>query len=285
MNWTVTAEESGLSLHNFLSQKVGTQLSGKALKRLLEKGCCQLNGRLERFPNTLVGRGDRIALQASAAPTTPSKGLHLIWSDRDFMAVDKPAGMNSEDVPAKLHPHAALAHRLDRDTTGVLLLGKTKQAAEALQELFRKRQVDKEYIAVVDGLLKPKSGEVKNFLGKKAIYHGQAIMGAVCQTEGLAAVTQWEVLQYGKEATHIKCMPQTGRTHQLRVHMAEQGHPILGDPIYGKQYTCTYRPNRCMLHCREMRFVHPKTAKEIVVTAELPSDITATLMALFGKLA
>lgn len=282
MDWIVNGQESGLSLQRFLAQKLGSGFSAKRIKRSLEKGACQMNGRLERFPHILVGKGDRVTWLEPLSPVLPEKKeLQILWTEGDFLAIAKPAGVKSEDIPKNIGQETALAHRLDRDTTGVLLLGRTQAAADALADLFRQRQVEKEYQAIVDGHLQPREGEVKNYLGKKSIYEGQTLWGQVTQNRGQYAETRWCVLSYGKQASHIACFPYTGRTHQIRVHIADLGHPILGDLMYGRQQRSPYRPGRCLLHCKELRFPHPQTKQEVIVTAPLPEDFSQALATLF----
>lgn len=282
LEWIVTPQESGLPLHRFIAQHIGPNFSIKAIKRLLESGACQLNGHIERFANFVVGRGDKISLSVQQEQKTKTLQFPIIWSDADFFAIDKPAGIVSEEIPhaaivKKIAPSAALAHRLDRDTTGALLLGRSPESAQLLMNLFRARKVKKVYYAWVDGNIINRSGLIDNYLGKKATYHGQALWGEVSSSEGVRALTRWEVLQQGQDMTFVACYPETGRTHQIRVHMSEMGHPILGDSSYGRSFKSTYHAPRCLLHCAEMDFVHPKTGLKITVKAPLPDDMQKVL--------
>lgn len=173
-------------------------------------------------------------------------------------------------------------HRLDRDTTGVLLFAKTAEALEAMVSLFRKHHVQKTYYALVAGVPKDKKGVVDNFLGKKHLYQGQTIWGAVSLDKGLRAVTEWEIEKSGKHAALLRCSPKTGRTHQLRVHLSEMGHPILGDFQYCRTFTSPYQPARCLLHAASLSFPHPITQTAMTLTSPIPEDFSEASKELFS---
>ena len=129
--------------------------------------------------------------------------------------------------------------------------------------------------------MEPAKGKVENYLGKKQAYAGQTIWGAVSPSRGLYACTEWERLKKGDISSLVACHPTTGRTHQIRVHMAEMGHPILGDYQYGKRFLCPYRPPRILLHAEEFSFYHPSTGKSLCLTAPLPDDFKIAQQKLF----
>jgi RluA family pseudouridine synthase len=149
-----------------------------------------------------------------------------------------------------------------------LALAKTEAALLNLTEQFRNRTVQKEYLAWVDGTPSPASGVVENQLGKLKVFQGQTLWGAVKQ--GSYAKTSWSVVKTKDNKSLVLCRPETGRTHQIRIHLADLGHPILGDSTYGKRFRSPYRPSRILLHASKLSFTHPKTALPLAVEAPLP---------------
>lgn len=196
-----------------------------------------------------------------APPDTPLDVLH---EDHELLVVNKPAGLLS--VPGKgpdltdcllsrvqdAFPTALLVHRLDRDTSGVMVFGQTPHAQRHLGLQFEKRQMKKTYVARVFGHLEPKTGTVDLPLIVDWPNRPRQI---VCHETGKPAVTDWRVQRYSEVETRLRLMPQTGRSHQLRVHMLALGHPILGDPLYAQGAAADYE--RMMLHSEELRLRHP----------------------------
>ena len=179
-------------------------------------------------------------MDAYDPPTEPIKVLH---EDHEIVVVDKPSGLLS--VPGKgehladcllsrvqeAYPMALLVHRLDRDTSGVMIFALSPHAQRHLGLQFEKRQVKKTYVARVWGRLEPRKGTVDLPL---IVDWPNRPKQMVCHETGKAAVTDWRVQRYGDEETRVRLMPKTGRSHQLRVHMLALGHPILGDPFYAE---------------------------------------------------
>ncbi len=196
-----------------------------------------------------------------APPDVPLEVLH---EDHQILVVDKPAGLLS--VPGKgpeladcllarvqaAFPTALLVHRLDRDTSGVMVFALTPHAQRHLGLQFERRKVRKSYVARVWGRLEPKTGTVDLPI---IVDWPNRPRQKVCHETGRAAVTDWRVLRHGMDETRVRLMPLTGRSHQLRVHMAELGHPILGDPLYAQGPARAYP--RLMLHSEELRLRHP----------------------------
>ncbi len=290
--WIVSADESGMRLLPFLKNKLGDAVSARHLKRAMDAGRCQLNGKSERFGATLVGKGDRINfhdLKERSLSLVEGAGPRFIYLDEFLVIYDKPAGIASTDVGLlaavqKRLPEAQLIHRLDRDTTGALVFAKMPEVGEAMVSLFKKRKVQKTYLALVDGIPSRSAGVVQNYLGKLSEYHGQAIWGSVAKERGLVACTRWEVEKTGREASVLLCYPETGRTHQIRVHLSGLGHPILGDYQYGRTFHCPYRPERILLHAYALAFEHPITKETIDVSAPPPQDFQSAVKTLIGKL-
>jgi 23S rRNA pseudouridine955/2504/2580 synthase/23S rRNA pseudouridine1911/1915/1917 synthase len=289
LEWIVTDQESGLKLLSFLAQRLEGKYSFRFLKRLVERNSCQINGRTERFASTLLGKGDHVYLcieQAFYSSSLELETQRILYEDDALLVYNKPAGINSDEqgILSLLKPRASslqLVHRLDRDTTGVLILAKQSTAFENLVNKFKQFQVQKRYLAIVDGIVAQQKGIIENYLGKKQAYAGQTIWGSVPASRGLYALTEWQRLRQGQTASFLVCMPKTGRTHQLRVHLAEMGHPILGDFQYGKRFQCPYRPFRYLLHAEEIRFYHPLTGESLCLSAPLPDDFKMAQQKLF----
>lgn len=278
MQWRVTQAESGLSLQNFLNEKIGKAYSGRQLKRAIEKNACAVNGRIERFASKRVGAGDLIAFDETiVALSVLSKfeNQRILYEDEYLLVYNKPAGIAStpEDLLKLLRDYQAslfLVHRLDRDTTGCVILAKNPLMLSALENAFRERKVNKNYLAIVDGLI-GKSGTVDNYLAKVHAYQGQSLWGAV-EVGGLHAITRWKCILRGLDSSLIQCQPETGRTHQIRVHCSGMGHPILGDVQYGKRFQSSYHPQRPLLHAHSVKFLHPMSQQPLTVESPLPND-------------
>ena len=207
-------------------------------------------------------------------PQDPLKVLH---EDHEIVVVDKPAGVLS--VPGKgahladcllarvqeAFPTALLVHRLDRDTSGVMVFAQTPHAQRHLGLQFEKRQTKKTYVARVWGHLEPKSGTVDLPL---IVDWPNRPRQMVCHETGKEAVTDWRVLRHGQEETRVRLMPKTGRSHQLRVHMLALGHPILGDPLYATGAAAAFP--RLMLHSEELRLRHPDGGAGMRFRAKAP---------------
>jgi len=196
--------------------------------------------------------------------TPPQDPLEVLHEDHEIIVVNKPAGLLS--VPGKgahladcllsrvqeAFPTALLVHRLDRDTSGVMIFAQTPHAQRHLGLQFEKRQTKKAYVARVWGRLEPKTGTVDLPL---IVDWPNRPRQMVCHDTGKQAVTDWRVLRYGDTETRVRLSPKTGRSHQLRVHMLALGHPILGDPFYAEGAAAAYP--RLMLHSEELRLRHP----------------------------
>ena len=207
----------------------------------------------------------------------PDDPLAVIHEDHELLLVDKPAGLLS--VPGKgpeladcllarvqaVFPMALLVHRLDRDTSGVMVFALTPHAQRHLGLQFEKRQTKKSYVAEVYGQLEPKTGTVDLPL---IVDWPNRPRQMVCHETGKAAQTDWRVLRYRAPSTRVRLMPKTGRSHQLRVHMLALGHPIMGDPFYA-QGPAREAP-RLMLHSEELRLRHPDGGQGMRFRAKVP---------------
>jgi len=274
MKWLVPAPQK---LVAFLQHQLG-DYSGKFLRRVLEANLCRINGKIERFGSRDVRGGDAVELaphwKSLLTPELPK--FETLYEDEFFKIVDKPSNWvcTDEEALRAFGPKHYLVHRLDKDTTGLLIVAKSPTVRDRFMELFEQRAISKQYLALVDGV--PNEGGVrKSLLGKKGSFQGQTIWGS--GPKGLTAITPWKRLAMGAKAALLLVEPETGRTHQIRVHLAEMGYPILVDRQYAKSFRCPLFIQRPLLHAYRLRFDHPFLGKSIDLTAPLPLDMREAL--------
>ncbi|HSD35115.1 MAG TPA: RluA family pseudouridine synthase [Alphaproteobacteria bacterium] len=299
---TVTQDETDLRLDRWFKRRFPTLGHGR-LEKLLRTGQVRVDGRRAKASMRLEpGQSVRVPPLGIEAPAPkrrveidPGEASDLkrrvLYKDAWLIALDKPAGLavqggtrTERHLDAMLdalrfdaEERPKLVHRLDRDTSGVLLLARTTPAARALAEAFRHKDARKLYWAVTVGVPERSSGTIDLPLAKLAGARGERV--AADQEEGLRAVTRWRVVERaGREAAWLALMPETGRTHQLRVHCAALGAPILGDFKYGGREAAlpggTENP-KLHLHARAIRMPHPKGGA-IEVEAPLPGHMRET---------
>ena len=297
----VPASAAGVRLDRFLAESPGVGTRSQA-KRLIDAGRVRVDGVARKSAHALAAGARVVVVLDVPLPTTiepEDVPLVVLYEDAHLLAVDKPPGMVVHPAPgarrgtlvnALAHRLGALAgvgpadrpgivHRLDRDTSGVLLVARTAPVLEALARQFRERSVHKRYLAIVRGRVAKASGTIDQPIGrhprerKRMSIHGQ---------RARTAVTRWQVLERFAEATLVRLAPETGRTHQLRVHLAAIGHPVLGDKVYGRRRAGRAAPAapecaRQALHAEELRFTHPVSGEPVVVSAALPRDLDDVL--------
>ncbi len=279
MEYIVSSEEHGYSLLAFLEKKSQGAFSLKKIKKMIDEKKCKVSGRVEFFSSRKLAEGDRVEIEFSKenGVSRPSLKREVLFEDPDFIVINKPAGVICVEEEF-LHLGAKLVHRLDKDTSGLLLLAKNLRAETMAKKLFLERTIEKKYLALVDGKVPGKRGIIDNYLGKVGGYEGQTVYGSVSSQEGKRAITEWTVLETNKASSLILCDLKTGRTHQIRVHLSSLGHPILGDHQYAKKgFACLYNPSRHLLHAWKLLFIHPKTKKEISLVAPIPADFKKAL--------
>ncbi len=264
-------------LVSFLQDEIDGVCSGKFLRRVLEANLCRVNGRVERFGSTQLKKGDVVELSPawkSVATPSLSPKFRTLYEDDSAKWIDKPAGWvcSEENCRCTFGGALKLIHRLDKDTTGILGLAKGEKSRDAWMELFAKREVEKQYLAIVDGIPKEGKGIRESYLARKKTFQGQTIWGS--GPKGLHAVTHWQVLAVGNRASLLLCQPLTGRTHQIRVHLAEIGHPILVDRQYSDRFRSSLFALRPLLHAFQLR------ASNIAVKAPLPFDMRRDILQL-----
>ncbi len=216
-------------------------------------------------------------MAVSSEYSPPNDPLVVLQEDAQILAVDKPAGLLS--VPGRgthladclltrvqaAFPQALLVHRLDRDTSGVIVFALTPHAQRTLSMQFEKRATRKTYVAMLSGRLEPRTGTVDLPL---IVDWENRPRQMVCHETGKPAVTDWRVIRYDERSTRIRLMPRTGRSHQLRVHMLSLGHPILGDPLYAAESARDH--DRLMLHYEELCNKHSDSGIALKFRAPCP---------------
>ena len=199
----------------------------------------------------------------------------IVHHDEAFFAVNKPTGLLS--VPGRgpdkqdcvyhrvldQFPDALVVHRLDMETSGLMLFARTPEAQRNISMQFEKREIHKTYVAIVEGMLEPAAGMIDSPM-RKDMEHRLPPKHIIDFEQGKKAITKWKVLEREKNTTRVELYPQTGRSHQLRVHMLALGHPIIGDPIYGT------RADRLMLHAETLELKHPASGEAIRLECPAP---------------
>jgi 23S rRNA pseudouridine955/2504/2580 synthase len=264
-SFLVQRYQAGGGLLSFLRDYTPEAPSVKAIKRAIDGKRCRINGRIECFSTYKVKQGDRIEIDLTpiAIPAT----CDILYQDEQLLVVNKPSGLLSQDQRGY-----QLAHRLDKDTSGCLLLCKTGAIKEQLKQQFMKFEVKKQYLVRVDGTLRKDRGTVDNCLGPKSNWQGQTLYASM--PSGRRAVTHWQLLRAQNGTSLLLCEPVTGRTHQIRVHFSEMGHPILGDSLYGCRPRSGVQAPRLLLHAYTLTLAHPTTGKLLTVTAPPIAELT-----------
>ena len=289
MNVTLTVEQSGLRADQYLAG-VLDGLTRSAAQRLLEEGAVTRGGgRVKKNDKTAPGDVFTVVLPDPAPiDVLPQKiPLDVIYEDGDVIVVNKPVGLVVHPAPG--HPDGTLVnallyhcgaslsgingalrpgivHRIDRDTSGLIIAAKNDFAHLALAEQLQDHSLYREYEAVCVGNLKQDAGTVRAPIARHPTDRKRM---AVDVLHGREAVTHWTVLERLGGYTHIQCRLETGRTHQIRVHMAKLGHPLLGDTVYGAKKPYPGLAGQC-LHARRLSFTHPRTGRRMTLECPLP---------------
>ena len=286
---TLTADRAGERLDAFLARVV-PDLTRSAAQRLLEEGNVTLSGRPGK-KNDRTAPGDSLEVvlpDPEPVDVRPQNiPLDVVYEDGDVIVVNKPVGMVVHPAPG--HPDGTLVnallchcgdslsgingelrpgivHRIDRDTSGLIIAAKNDRAHLALAAQLQDHTLARVYEAVAVGGFREDSGTVDAPIGRHPVDRKKM---AVDRKNGRPAVTHWSVLGRYPGYTHLECRLETGRTHQIRVHMASIGHPLLGDTVYGAKKPWPGLAGQC-LHARKLRFVHPSTGQPVELECPLP---------------
>ena len=298
----ITAEESGERIDALLARTLPS-LSRSQVQKLLEQGMVTLNGR-ELKKNFRCSAGECYELllpEPDDLPLIPQNiPLDVVYEDGDLIVINKPRGLVVHPAPG--HPDGTLVnallyhcgdslsgiggqrrpgivHRIDKDTSGLLIVAKNDFAHQGLSAQLADHSLCREYEALVRGNFKQDSGTIDKPIGRHPIDRKRM---AVTDKNSKPAVTHWQLLASYRGYSHILCRLETGRTHQIRVHMASIGHPLLGDFTYGAPSPEKGLEGQC-LHARRLRFVHPRTGEHVLLETELPAYFTDVLARLGPK--
>ncbi len=283
---------TGVRLDRFVADKC-SELTRTHVQRLIADGFITVNGR-EAKSSLRLDSGDRVDVIVPPAPPSPlvpeAIPLHIVYEDEDLLVVDKPPGLTVHPAPGHPDhtlinailshvPHLArmgdslrpgIVHRLDKDTSGLMIVAKNQVAQMNLIEQFRARSVVKAYLVLVKGHLTPEKGIIDAAIGRDV--RNRKRMAVV--REGRPARTQYQVIKYINDYTLLEILPETGRTHQIRVHLAAIGYPVVGDAIYGVK---SPHLSRQFLHACRLGFRLPSSGEYVEFKSELPEDLAQAL--------
>ena len=278
----------GRRLDVLLSEETG--LSRSRVASLMEEGLCEAGEKEIRKAGTKIPAGQeailRVPAPREAIPQAEEIPLEVLYEDEDLAVVVKPRGMVVH--PAAGHPDGTLVnallarldtlggiggelrpgivHRLDKDTSGLMLVAKNDETQAALSQMLKDREIEKHYRALAEGRMKEQEGEIDAPIDRSKKDRKKMAI----DPEGRPAVTRWKVLAEGRDCTLLDVHILTGRTHQIRVHLKSIHHPVCGDPLYG--FEKGVKVPCLMLHAYSLAFIHPRTKEKMAFQAKLPED-------------
>ena len=289
---SLVADKAGVRLDKFVGDKF-PGLSRTQAQKLISDGYITVNDRVAKA-SLKLDIGDRVNVTVPPPPPSPLSPeaipLHIVYEDDDLLVVDKPAGLTVHPAPGhpghtlvnailSYFPHLAdlgdslrpgIVHRLDKDTSGVMMVAKNIEAQLNLINQFRTRSVAKTYLALVKGHLAPERGVIEAAIGRDPYQRKRMAVIAA----GKEARTGYHVIKYIGDYTLLEVELETGRTHQIRVHLAAIGYPVVGDSVYG---TKSPYLSRQFLHACRLGFKLPSTGEYVEFTSELPPDLEQAL--------
>lgn len=298
------SEDATNRIDRFASEK--TEITRSQIHKLIEDGLLLVNGSPVK-PNYRVKEGDEVDITLPEKPpdelVPEDIPVEILFSDEHIAVLNKPAGLVV--YPASGHPRGTLmnalrfrlgklsapgaplrpgvVHRLDKDTSGIMVVALSDEAYHGLVDQFSERAIKRSYVALLWGRVRGDSGKISMKIGRSMTDRKKM---SVRTRKGKEAETKWDVIEKFKNATLIRAKLSTGRTHQIRVHFASSGHPVLGDDTYGKKTSITLSGNRKlrfprqMLHAKVLGFRHPVTGRKMRFTSPIPNDMQEALNAL-----
>lgn len=307
--YILESEDIGLRLDRVLAKRY-PDLSRTRIKTLIESHKILIQGK-SCLPSSKLKENDEISIiiepSVDALPIPQAIPLQIIYEDQDVIVINKPAGMVVHPAPGNYdqtlvnallaHCEGSLSgisgvkrpgivHRLDKGTSGLLVAAKHDKAHQGLANQFAKRDLKRQYLALVWGRPNPLEGLIEGNIGRSS--HNRQKM-ALLREGGKEARTYYKTIEiFGRFASLIECQLETGRTHQIRVHLTSKGHGIIGDPLYGrplkgyadlilKMKNLTEQNTRPLLHAYSLTFIHPITQQEMKFKCDLPEDFTSAL--------
>lgn len=281
----ITVEEYGIRLDSFLASKL--DISRSKVQKLIKDGLVLVNGNSSTV-KYLVKVGDKIEvnddLNYDIDIVPEDIFVDIIYEDDDLLVINKASGMVVHPAPghytgtlvnALLYKfnlssgesnRPGIVHRLDKDTSGLMLVAKNDFTHEKLASMISEKQVERHYVALVDGVIKNDSGTIDVPIGRDV--HNRQKMAAT-DVNSKDAITHFHVLERFDNNTLLECILETGRTHQIRVHLAYIGYPVDNDPLYGRGKATEFGQ---MLHSKSIKFTHPRTGKELYFEVDVPKE-------------
>ncbi|MFC1900834.1 RluA family pseudouridine synthase [Chloroflexota bacterium] len=292
--FVLLVDEPGIRLDRYVTDQF-PDLSRTRVQKLIEDGHIRINDGIVK-PGVKLNTEDRITVNLPPPPQSSLEPeeipLHILYEDNDLLVIDKPAGLTVHPAPG--HPehtlvNAVLAHfshlpdtgdsqrpgivhRLDKDTSGVMLVAKTATGHENLTDQFKSRSITKVYTVLVKGHLTPEDGIIEAPIGRDP--RRRQRMAVVGESRGREARTAYHVIEYIGEYTLLEVKPETGRTHQIRVHLDAIGYPVAGDKVYGGK---SAHLSRQFVHASRLGFTLPSTGDYVEFSAPLPADLEKAL--------
>lgn len=296
----VAEEQKGGRIDHFLASQKELNLTRSQIQRLIDDGYIEINHEVPKASHK-VRAGDQITIQipppkelAAQAEAIP---LDIVYEDSDMVVINKARGMSVHPGAGRetgtlvnaLLAHCCdlsgiggvmrpgIVHRLDKDTSGLIVVAKNDLAHQALAKQFKDRQVSKKYLALVHGIVKQDNGVIETLIGRHRVKRQKmAVIGGTKEegrgTRGKEAVTHYRVVERFKNYALVELDLKTGRTHQIRVHMSYLGFPLVGDQTYGKKKE-EFKVTGQMLHAAELSFNHPRSGERLTFQAILPRDM------------
>ncbi|GCE49641.1 23S rRNA pseudouridine1911/1915/1917 synthase [Thermosporothrix hazakensis] len=294
--FAVEPEAVGQRLDRYLVARL-TEISRSGVQQLIDEGAILVNGRA-RKPGYALRANDTVEVLQATVPTPPQEvlplpvALDILYEDDDLLVLNKPAGMvvhpapghyedtlvnalvarypQLQDAEGDMRP--GIVHRLDKDTSGLLIVAKNRPTQALLVEMMKQRAIIKRYLALVEGNIALDKGSIDAPIGRDP--RNRQLM-AITATGSRDAVTHFRVLKRFARHTLVLAQLETGRTHQIRVHFKAIGHPIAGDPTYGSGRRISHhiQLGRQFLHASQLQFEHPRTGEQLLLEAPLPADL------------
>lgn len=288
-------EEDNDRIDIFLAQELN-EISRTYVQRLIKDGLVRVNDRLVK-PKYLVNEGDHILVQLPEPKNleivSEDIPIDIIYEDEDIAIVNKPQGMVVHPAPGNYSGtlvnallfhlnnlstingiiRPGIVHRIDKDTSGLLMIAKNNYSHSFLSEQLKEHSITRKYLALVDGNIKEDKGTINAPIGRHPVDRKKM---TVTENNSKEAVTHFTVLERFIDYTLIQVQLETGRTHQIRVHMSFIKHPVTGDPVYGSKNQ-KFRLNGQLLHAKTLGFIHPRTKEYIEFSSELPNHFIDVL--------
>jgi len=303
LRYLVGSDVAGSRLDQFIAGGPD-EISRGTTKKLIDIGAVHVNGRRIRKCSLILNAADRVEVNIDGLPLSPFElsDAVIVFQDRHLIVLNKPAGVDCQPTPSRykgtlyaalgdylqnpqrrdLRPTIGMVQRLDRDTSGLIVFSIHQAAHRQLTHSFQQRQVHKTYLALVGGRMEQERGEIRSLLARRRATN---LMKSV-ERGGQEAITRFRTLEATDEVSYVEIDIPTGRSHQIRAHFAEAGHPLLGDSRYGGVTeiggACL---SRQMLHAARLQFKHPVNGETLDFMAELPYDMQTVVTRFFPEYA